>query len=216
MCRERPGTRVKVKPGCTVIFELILTYIGIMDGSSDVERIFSRLEQAEGKRAVQHHRRELLECICKIAVDGPNDIDDLVHKNPAPTIRKACGQTRVLIAVWDPDALIKEAQKKYVEFFGGRRLKSRSLAPVPLEEKKEQLALVRPRLHQRSSEGCVAGPLQAEGRRTKWSLAQRTASWIESTKPEMNKHMIACAGCISGCLCLGCLYSWLLLLGLLV
>ena len=55
-----------------------------------------------------------------IAVDGPNDIDDLAHRNPAPTVRKACGQTRVLIVVWDPDTperrlaartVVKEAQK---------------------------------------------------------------------------------------------------------
>ena len=120
MCRARPGRRIKVKPGCKAIFELILTYIGIMDGSSDVERIFRRLEQIEGKRCVRHHRPELLECICKIAVDGPNNIEDLVRKKPDPTIRRACGETRVLIAVWDPDRLIKEAQRNtWLSLVGG-------------------------------------------------------------------------------------------------
>ena len=61
-------------------------------------------------------------------------------------------------------------------------MQSRSLVPVPLDKRGEQLALTRPRLHQHRSEGCVAGPLQVEGRKTRFSLAQRTDSGNASVK----------------------------------
>ena len=186
MCRERPGKTNKVKPGCMVIFELILTYVGLMDGSSDVERIFKRLEQIEGKRAVRHHRPELLECICKVAVDGTSNINELARTNPDVMTRSAYGESRVLVTVWNPDNLIKEAQMMYLDFFGGRRLQSRSLVPVPLDKRREQMALARPRLQQRRAQGRVIGPLKATGKHTRLSLAHRTDAWNASVK-----HLVA-------------------------
>jgi hypothetical protein len=50
----------KCKPDAACIFQLGLTYLGIMDGASDVERMFARLDLCEAKRSARHHDADYL------------------------------------------------------------------------------------------------------------------------------------------------------------
>ena len=59
MLRVKPGRR-RFSDASDCILPLALTFIGIHDGTSDVERAFSRVQLLECQRRERHMSRELL------------------------------------------------------------------------------------------------------------------------------------------------------------
>ena len=128
-CRH-PRALHKWRAHADCIVPLVLTFVGIMDGSSDVERNFSQMDLLECRRARRHHTEQVLQDLLKVRLHIPDEFRD--HGgNPA------CSKGMV--------AFLRRAQTKYGEFFGLRRLASRSMVPVDLEEKHALLLWRRPR-----------------------------------------------------------------------
>jgi hypothetical protein len=118
------------RPRSNCIAQLVLTYLGIMDGSSDVERAFSHLQLAECARAHRHHKPQVLQDILKVRLHAPPEFRD---------------QGRLGLMSRSADAFLERAQAKYGEFFGRRRLASRSMMLVAPDVKRALFAARRPR-----------------------------------------------------------------------
>ena len=126
-CREpRHPHGWRLRADCIV--PLVLTFLGIMDGSSDIERHFSTLELLECRRAKRHHSEQFLQDLLKVRLHAPEEFR-------API---AGGKL-------EEHAFIRAAQMQYASLFGTRRLASRSVTPVSTEEKQMLLASRRPR-----------------------------------------------------------------------
>ena len=136
------------------IVPLVLTYLGIMDGSSDIERNFSALELVECRRAKRHHSEQFLQDLLKVRLEAPEEF-----RKPQ------------LGTGWEhaEHQFVEAAQRQYAKFFGTRRLASRSLTPVSLSVKRQLFASRRPR--------CQHAPLRS-GR----TCAARTAEWEASVQ----------------------------------
>ena len=136
------------------IVPLVLTYLGIMDGSSDIERNFSALELVECRRAKRHHSEQFLQDLLKVRLEAPEEF-----RKPQ------------LGTGWEhaEHQFVEAAQRQYAKFFGTRRLASRSLTPVSLSVKRQLFASRRPR--------CQHAP-QRSGR----TCAARTAEWEASVQ----------------------------------
>ena len=183
ICRK-PG-RSHFRPTALCIASLALTYIGIMDSTSDVERTFSRMEMLTSKRSKDHHKESTLQSLLTVALHSPADLESLLTMAPSPTLTSipndACqaphseATTRWVSVVWKPTKFISDCQKKYAEFFGARRFKSRSLNPVPLTKKAQQLLTVRARWTTRQQPGAH----KAQARK---SRRQRVGEWEEAAK----------------------------------
>ena len=129
-CRmRRPSTAWKPSADCIVV--LVLTYLGIMDGSSDVERNFSQLALIECVRARRHHCEQLLQDILKVRLHAPAEFHEILLENAE--WGKAVGR------------FLGAAQHKYSELFGQRQLASRSMVPMLLDVKRELFSKRRPR-----------------------------------------------------------------------
>ena len=114
---------------CIVV--LVLTYLGIMDGSSDVERNLSQLSLVECVRARRHHCEQLLQDILKVRLHAPDEFRHPLLENDE--WGKAVGR------------FLAAAQHKYSELFGQRQLASRSMVPLPLDVKWDLFSMRRPR-----------------------------------------------------------------------
>ena len=112
------------------IVPLVLTYLGITDGSSDVERAFSHLQLVKCRRAQRHHLPQVLQDILKVRLHAPADFK-----------ATACSGTLDEAA----SAFIERARAKYAEFYGCRHLARRSTVPVTPSVKRALFALRRPR-----------------------------------------------------------------------
>ena len=120
---RHPSTAWKPSADCIVV--LVLTYLGIMDGSSDVERNFSQLALIECVRARRHHCEQLLQDILKVRLHAPAEFHEILLENAE--WGKAVGR------------FLGAAQHKYSELFGQRQLASRFMVPVPLDVKRDLL-----------------------------------------------------------------------------
>ena len=135
--------KFKATGGC--ILHLAMTFIGILDGISDVKRGLARLQPLELKRRERHMTAELVEDCMNISLEVPTTIEALVTRTPAPMIRRAAsGQPLVdkaplLHLVWRPQKLILRSMKKYAMFYGARRLASRSLVVQSIKERMKQV-----------------------------------------------------------------------------
>ena len=128
-CRN-PRALHKWRPHADCIVPLVLTFLGIMDGSSDVERNFSQMTLLECRRARRHHTEQVFQDLLKIRLHIP---DELRNHGGDPA------WSRGMVA------FLHRAQANYGEFFGLRRLASRSMVPVDHEEKLALLLWRRPR-----------------------------------------------------------------------
>ena len=163
----------------SALMPLVLNYLGILDGSSDVERIFARMELTECKRAVGHHRPSALSDVLKVALDGPRTKEALLRTAARPRKHRCDGGTHVVESAWNCRSFVVDCQKKYAEFFGTRKLKSRSLDAVPLTTKARMLASIRPRLSGPSPKSKKSKNLGRMSRRRDWE-ASVAALTIES------------------------------------
>ena len=98
-CRERVGGPFKVaaKPFVGVA----VSYLGILDNSFEVERLFSKLQLLESKRRANHLNLYNLEAGLVVALHCPTDIDMLVRKRPE--VLKSSAGSRVQV-MWLPQA----------------------------------------------------------------------------------------------------------------
>ena len=119
------------RPCADCIAPLVLTYIGIMDGTSDVERNFAQLTLVEPARARRHHTEQFLQDILKVRLHAPKEFREM---------RLASEDWGEVVA-----SFLHAAQRKYAAFFGLRRLASRAMQPIPSEAKRELFLLRRPR-----------------------------------------------------------------------
>ena len=128
-CRN-PRVWREWRPHADCIVQLVFTFLGIMDGSSDVERSFSQMDLLECRRARRHHTEQVLQDLLKVRLHIPDEF-----------------QTHGADAAWSKSTLafLRRAQAKYGEFFGLRRLASRSMEPVEREDKLALLLWRRPR-----------------------------------------------------------------------
>ena len=132
------------RPEADCIVPLVLTFLGIMDGSSDIERNFSMLELVECRRAKRHHSEQFLQDMLKVRLEAPEEFRK-------PQLGTGCEQAGL--------QFLLAAQRQYAKFFGTRRLASRSMNPVSPDEQRQLLASCRPRVQharQRSTRGCAA------------------------------------------------------------
>jgi hypothetical protein len=134
-CRDPKARRAgawRVQARC--IAELVLTYLGLMDGSSEVERNFSQLQLVECRRARRHHSEQVLQDLLKLRLHCPPEVIQWQPDGPGR-------HTQCKVA----DSFLRQAQVRYAEFFGCRRLATRSLMQVDLEVKRTFWDLRRPR-----------------------------------------------------------------------
>ncbi len=132
------------RPNADCLVPLVLTYLGIMDGSSDIERNFSTLELVECRRAKRRHSEQFLRDLQKVRLQAPEEF-----RKPQ------------LGAGWERGErqFVEAAQREYAKLFGTRRLPSRSLIPVSLEVKRQFFASRRQRwqlVPPRSGRTCAA------------------------------------------------------------
>ena len=151
-CRARRPSQ-SWRPTADCIVPLVLTYLGVMDGSSDVERSFSQLSLAECRRAQGHHKEQFLQDTLKVRLHAPGEFREALLTNPEWS--RAVGR------------FLDAAQRKYAELFGLRRLASRSTQPIALEDKRMLFSLRRPRW-QRLCAKARASKKQQRVRREMW------------------------------------------------
>jgi hypothetical protein len=163
-CR-RPRPPHDWRPQADCVARLVLTYLGVMDGSSDVERNFSQMQLLECRRARRHHKEHVLQDLLKVRLHVPDAFRD-----------------RVLGAALCPteEAFLHRAQMKYAEYFGCRRLASRSTIRVDASVKKALFALRRPRWQHLG--------LKKHSDRTK---AARQRLWDEDVKRMVGERRLA-------------------------
>lgn len=172
-CRA-PRSKRKFKDTAKCLVELVLTFIGIMDGEGDVERMFSRLQLVEVNRRKRHHKEETLMDIMKIGADGPGfELESMVTLAPEP-LPGSDPHAPVLRFMWRPKPLLVSSQIKYAEFYGTRNLASRDQAPATLEERARQMLTVRRRFSRTQRTRKVAQqPLTRKDRQQQWSVGAR-------------------------------------------
>ena len=103
----------KFKPEKAGFLNCVFTYLGILDVTGDLERLFSKLCWLTLKnRSTQMNLFLLLDCL-KVATSLPSDIRLYV----SPTMASTTSSTMLRKCV-EPGDLIKKAQIKYHEFFG--------------------------------------------------------------------------------------------------
>lgn len=151
---------------------LILTFISMLDCTSDVERTFASLQFLEMKRRERHCSPQSLTDQLMVYQEVPHEIDALVVREPATakdSTRLAAGEKALVTKLlWKPGNLLCKAMKKYAEFYGSRRLTNRSQETAP------KLA-PRPRLQ--GPRGSTAS--------SKKSMRDR---WNDSVKELVKKH----------------------------
>lgn len=187
---------------------LILTYISLLECTSDIERCFAKVQLAEMKRRERHTTPEMLTDQLLVNLEVPGEIDALVVREPATIrlpARVAAGEKAPITQLaWRPGKLLCRAMKKYAEFFGARALASRSQKVQTMDALAAQVC--RPRVQ--ASRPCknavkksmrqrwtkAAGKLvkilrtgQASGSQPSSSGSQPSSSGSRPSKPAMAK-----------------------------
>lgn len=119
------------RPQADCIVPLVLTYVGILDGSSDVERNFSQMGLLECRHSRRHHSEQFLQDLLKVRLHAPEEFRDAL-------LASSAWNRRV-------ENFLQKAQHKYSVFFGSRVLASRSTMHVKPEDKKLLFSHRRPR-----------------------------------------------------------------------
>ena len=90
------------------IVDLSLTFVGIMDGTGDVERTFAQLEMLELKRRVRHLSPNALKDALQVMQEVPRSLDALIIRAPQSQAQADCAGA-VLQVLWKPRAFIAKA-----------------------------------------------------------------------------------------------------------
>ena len=127
---RNPTNRRKFRADMSCVLHLAVTYIGILDVTTDVERCFSRLQRLEIKSRERHCHPSRLEDSLNIVLEVPSSVDALVDRRHEPMRRES--KSQIFQEMWRPGPLLIAAQSKYAEFFGQKKLACRSLVVKPL------------------------------------------------------------------------------------
>jgi hypothetical protein len=156
------------------IIEIMLSYIGILDGTSDVERLFANVELLEMKRRINHFDPLTMKDALQVLLEIPRQLGALVSVShtaiPSAVVRNNGRELQVL---WRPGPIILKAQRKYATFFGTRKLFSRSLARQSLQQRAVSLASIRAR---------VAPTTVVRKKTLKVTRKRRKDDWLDSVK----------------------------------
>ena len=116
---SQPGT--SQDPDKCALLNIILTYVSLLDCTSDVERMFSKLAAQESKHSERHMTPLLLSAVLTVAAEVNSNVDSLVTRN-VEVVKSQMW--------WRPGPLLLKAMRKYAEFYGMRKYASRSVLPV--------------------------------------------------------------------------------------
>ena len=117
VCGSQPGKTKTLKQTHGALLTIILTYIALLDCTSDVERMFACLASQEAKSRERHMAPVVLSAVLTVAVAVPSNTDSLV-------VRVTDAARSQLW--WKPKPFLLKAMRKYAEFFGTRSFASRS------------------------------------------------------------------------------------------
>ena len=129
---SQPAAAGRFRKDMQFVVSLALTFIGILDVTTDVERCFARLQRLEIKSRERHCHPSRLHDSLNIVLEVPSSVEALVTRTPAPVRLSASSKAPLLQLMWIPGPLITSAQAKYAEFFGQKRLACRSMEAKPL------------------------------------------------------------------------------------
>jgi len=121
---DKPVKR-KFRANMSCVVQLALTYICILDVTTDVERCFARLQRLEIKPRERHCHPSRLHDSLNIVLEVPSTVDALVTRTPTPV--RLDSKAPLLHLMWRTGPLLTKAQAKYAEFFGRKRLPCRSI-----------------------------------------------------------------------------------------
>jgi hypothetical protein len=127
----------KFRADMNCVVHLALTYIGILDVTTDVERAFSRIQRLEIKSRERHCHPSRLQDSLNIMLEVPVCVDALVTRTPEATRQNSSAP--LLQVIWRPRPLLAKAQRKYAEFFCTKKLTCRSMEPVSLAARAKEL-----------------------------------------------------------------------------
>lgn len=175
MYRKKSG---KICSSISDAADVVFTYLGLSDSTCKIERIWSAVGFFEVKRRAKHLGIESFDDAVRVSLETPKKINALVEQ----CSNRSYVNGKAVDTVWKPRALISKAQLKYAEFFGRRKLQSRSLAPLAL---KDRLAM-KPRRQRR----CEAAPKNIQ---ILWELAEQSGQrlwkrWSRSPGVESRQH----------------------------
>ena len=114
-------SQAKPRTGAELLL-IIMTYICLLDCTSDVERVFAKVKLLEMKERERHMCPQLLSAVLRVALEVPASIDGLVARVTE------VGKSEMW---WKPRPFLLQAMRKYAEFFGTRSLASRSVVVQP-------------------------------------------------------------------------------------
>ena len=127
----------KFRPDMASVVQLTLTYIGILDVTTDVERAFARIQRLEIKSRERHCHPSRLQDSLNVLLEVPSCVDALVTRTPEATRQNSSAP--LLQVMWRPRLLLAKAQRKYAEFFGTKKLVCRSMEPLSLVARAKEL-----------------------------------------------------------------------------
>ena len=141
-CKLLEGLRVsdnkaKFRRDMDCVVHLTLTYLGILDVTTDVERAFSSIQRLEIKSRERHCHPSRLQDSLNVMLEVPSRVDALVTRTTEATRQNSSAP--LLQVLWRPKPLLAKAQRKYAEFFGTKKLTCRSMEPVSLVARAKQL-----------------------------------------------------------------------------
>ena len=122
--------RQTLKESAGALLAIVLTYICLLDCTSDVERMFAQLAMQEEHRRERRLCPALLSAVLTVAVEVPSNIDSLVIR--ATEVGSSLASCR-------PRPFLLKAMRKYAEFYGSRAFASRSTVVQPAHIRAAQI-----------------------------------------------------------------------------
>ncbi len=104
----RVSGKRKFRPDAHCILPLCLTYLGILDGTGDVERAFAGVQMRELKHRQRHLGRQGLADELMVRMEFPKELDALVTRTPEPlqALSADPAVARQMQVMWRPRQLI--------------------------------------------------------------------------------------------------------------
>ena len=125
-CRSRTD-RKHFRDSRTCVVRLGLTYLGVCDTSTDVERNLRAMSAFESGKSSNHYRVEILNAAMKVWMEAPRALGQLVDVVPTK-------HGNSVEKVWRAKTFISEAMDWYEQFYGKQKYKCRRvLAQQPDE-----------------------------------------------------------------------------------
>ena len=156
------------------VVHLTLTYLGILEVTTDVERAFSRIQRLEVKSRERHCHPSRLQDSLNVMLEVPSCVDTLVTRTTEATRQNSSAP--LLQVLWRPKPSLAKAQRKYAEFSGTKKLACRSMEPISLGARAKQFRFREIRI----AKSCGVQPATCAPRQvTKIEMRRRWTSHIK-------------------------------------